>query len=234
MAQSRAGGTAQDAADITTDTARRFSGGAAATLLSAVAVIFSGYSLWDTTLKSADLRVYVPRVISYASPYNNTNFEMISIPVTLSNEGAQTGTVLHMDLAVTDPRTKATKHFYAAEIGVWSMERTRSRSYTGFAPLPLAGRSSRTEPVLFYTRGDAEKPDQIIREVGPYEFTLTVTPAESRGGLSGLLGQDGGVAKPISVTFERLLPFYDARAFENGAIHMHANDWTSSSNVPPQ
>ena len=228
----RGGGTAQDAVDITTDTARHVSGGSlAATLLSAVAVLFSGYSLWETSLKSADLRVYVPRVISYASPYNNTNFEVISIPVTLSNEGAQAGTVLHMDLAVTDPRTNQTKHFYAAELGVWSMERTRTRSYEGFAPLSLAGRSSRTDSVLFYTRGDGEKPDQMIREVGPYQFTLTITQAESKGGLGGLLN---GPAEPVSVSFERVLPFYDARAFENGVISMHAKDWTSSSSAAPE
>ncbi|MCC7254148.1 hypothetical protein [Hyphomicrobium sp.] len=232
MTQLRSG-VPQDAADITTDNARHFSGGMAATLLSAVAVLFSGFSLWDTTLKSADLRVYVPRVIYYAAPYTNTNFEMISIPVTLSNEGAQTGTALHMDLAVTDPRTKQTKHFYAAELGVWSMERTRTRSYTGFAPLPLEGRSSRTEQIIFYTRGEEEKPEQIIREVGPYEFTLTVTPARETGGLGSLLGQQGP-AKPISVSFERVLPFYDARAFENGTIFMHAKDWTSSSNTAPE
>lgn len=227
MRDGNAGGLQREVADITTDTARYVSGGAAATVFSAVAVLFSGYSLWDTSLKSADLKVYVPRVISYAAPYTNTNFEMIAIPVTLSNEGAQTGTVLHMDLAVTDPRTKETKHFYAAEFGVWSMERTRTRSYEGFAPLPLAGRTSRTESVLFYTRGEEQKPEQIIRNVGPYDFTLTVTPAAGDGGLAAALG--GGPAKAVSVSFQRVLPFYDARAFENGAIHMHAPDWQSSS-----
>ena len=229
MAQVRSG-VAQDAADITTDNARQFSGGLAATLLSAVAVLFSGYSLWDTALKSADLRVFVPRVIYYAAPYTNTNFEMIQVPVTITNEGAQTGTVLHFDLAVTDPRTKATKHFYAAEVGTWSMERTRTRSYTGFAPLSLAGRESRTEYILFYTRGEEEKPEQIIREVGSYQFTLTTTLARDTGGLSGLAG-GAAETKPITVTFERELPFYDARAFENGTIFMHAKDWTSSSSA---
>jgi hypothetical protein len=225
MTQMKFGGPTQDAADITTDTARHFSAGFGATLFSAVAVLFSGFSLWDTSLRSADLRVFVPRVIYYAAPYQNTNFEMVSIPVTIANEGAQTGTVLHMDLAVTDPRTKQTKHFYAAELGVWSMERTRTRSYTGFAPLSLEGRSSRTEQVLFYTRGEDQKPEQLIREVGPYQFTLTATMAED----GGLLGSQEPT-KPISVTFERELPFYDARAFENGTIFMPSKDWTSSSN----
>ncbi len=223
------GGEVDRATDITTDNARHVSGGGGglgATLLSAVAVAFSAYSLWDTSLKNADLHVYVPRVISYAAPYTNTNFEMIAIPVTISNEGARTGTVLQMDLAVTDPRTNATKHFYAAEFGVWSMERTRTRSYTGFAPIPLEGRSSRTESVLFYTRGDDEKPEQIIRAVGPYTFTLTLTQAESRD----LLGAKGA-PKPVSVTFERVLPFYDARAFDTGTIHMPSKDWQSTQSA---
>lgn len=218
-------GSIRDATDITTNTSNHFSGGLAATLLSAVAVLFSAYSLWDTSLKSADLRVYVPRVIYFAAPYQNTNFEMISIPVTIANEGAQSGTVLHMDLAVTDPRTKQTKHFYAAEFGVWSMERTRNRSYTGFAPIALEGRSSRTESILFYTRGDDEKPDELIREVGPYEFTLTVTPAEGRN-IFGMKEEP----KPISVSFERILPFFDARSFDTGTIFMHAKDWKTSTN----
>ena len=226
MTKLRIGEIQQDATEITTDNARHFHGGLGATVLSALAVLFSAYSLWDTSLKSADLRAYVPRVIYYAAPYQNTNFEMISIPVTIANDGAQSGTILHMDLAVTDPRTKQTKHFYAAEFGVWSMERTRTKSYTGFAPIPLEGRSSRTDSILFYTRGEEEKPEQIIREVGPYEFKLTLTPAEGSNGLG--MKQE---PKPISVSFERVLPFYDARAFESGTIFMHAKDWQTSSNA---
>lgn len=223
----RTGDATRDATEITTDAARHVSNsGLGATLLSGVAVLFSGYSLWESSLKTADVQVFVPRVISYAAPYQNTNFEMISIPVTLSNEGARTGTVLDLDLAVTDPRTKQTKHFYAAELGVWSMERTRTRAYESFAPLPLTGRTSRTEQVLFYTRGDDEKPEQIIRQPGPYTFTLTVRQAEDRGVLGLEDAKDA-----VSVTFERTLPFYDARAFNEGTISMHAADWTTSSNV---
>lgn len=215
----------QDGSDIAVENATHFSGGLGATLLSAVAVLFSGYSLWDTSLKSADLSVFVPRVLYYAAPYVNSNFEMISIPVTITNEGAETGTALQLDLAVTDPRTKQTKHFYAAEFGVWSMERTRSQSYTRFAPISLAGRTSRTESLLFYTRGEEEKPEQLIRETGPYEFTLTMTQAENKNSLIG----SRDPAKPITVKFERILPFYNARAFEAGGIAMHAKDWQTSS-----
>jgi hypothetical protein len=145
-----------------------FEGGKLAALLSLVALLLSGYSMWETSLKQADVQIFVPPVIQYASPYQNSNFEMIAVPVTLTNEGARTATILSMQLAVTDPRTKQTKHFYAADFGRWTMERTRSGAYEPFAPLSLAGRSSRTEQVLFYTRGDDQKPNQLIEAVGPY------------------------------------------------------------------
>ena len=219
-------GSGSDAAEIAVQTASGVTGGAFAAVLSAIALAVSGYSLWDTSLKAADVRVFVPRVIYYSSPYQNTNFEMISIPVTFSNEGARTGTVLDLDLAVTDPRTKKTKHFYAAEIGVWSMARTRDRAYTGFAPISLEGRSSRTEPILFYTRGEGETPEQLIRETGAYEFTLTATEAEDD---PSLLPFGKAHKTPISVSFTRSLPFYDARVFENGTIFMHADNWKTSA-----
>lgn len=193
--------------------------------ISGVALLFSAFSLWETSLKGAELQLFVPPVIYYAAPYQNSNFEMISIPVTIINEGAQTGTALSFDLEITDPRTKQTKRFYSAEFGVWSMERTQARAYTGFAPISLQGHSSRAESILFYTRGAEEKPEQLIREPGPYQFKLTVVDAEggSRGWFAGWWGNS-----PISITFERVLPFYDARAFQSGTIFMHSPDWAAS------
>jgi hypothetical protein len=142
---------------------------------------------------------------------------MIAVPITLTNEGARSATVLSMELAATDPRTGQTKRFYAADFGRWSMEKTRAGAYAPFAPISLPGRSSRTESVLFYTRGDAEKPNELIREPGPYRFTLTLDVAESK-------------AKP-TVSFERALLAYDARAFTEGTLPLYSSDWRSSSNT---
>jgi len=192
-------------------------GGKFAAVLSAVALAFSGYSLWETSLKEADVRVFVPPVIQFSAPYQNSNFEVIAVPVTLANEGARTATVLSMELAATDPRTGATKKFYAADLGRWTMERTRSGAYEPFAPLSLPGRSSRTEQVLFYTRGEDQKPNELIREVGAYGFTLSLDVAESE-------------AKP-SVNFERALLNYDARAFNEGTLPLYSADWRASSNA---
>ena len=199
-------------------------------LISTLALLFSGYSLWTTALRQPDLRVFVPPVIAYSSPYQNSNFEMIAIPVTIANEGARTGVVLSIELAVTDPRTNATKLFYAADFGRWSMERTRAGSYQPFAPMSLAGRSSRTETVLFYTRGEDQKPEQMIRETGFYRFKLKLdeVQVEDFGFLDRLWRRGSG-----ELAFERELKFFDARAFQNGTLPMFAKDWRSSTNAAP-
>lgn len=197
-----------------------------AAIVSAVALAFSAWSLWETSLRAPDLRVFVPAVMHYSSPYQNSNFEMISIPVTLTNEGARTGTVLAIDLDVTDPRTKETKRFYAADIGRWTMERTRSGAYQHFAPFSLAGRSSRTETLLFYPKGEDEKPQQMIKEVGSYQFKLRLDVAEVDD--FGFLDKLWKRGEP-TVEFERKLRFYDARAFQNGTIPLDAKDWKPNS-----
>ena len=221
-------GDTNDPNEVAQQTAGGVDGNRIAAAVSAIALTFSAYSLWDTSLKQADVALFVPPVIQYAAPYNNntSNFEMIAIPVTFTNEGARTGTVLSMELAVTDPRTSQTKRFYAADFGRWSMERTRSGAYQPFAPLSLAGRSSRTESVLFYTRGEMEKPNQLIQDIGSYGFALSFELAEGDdfGALDRLFKSNPGV-----LTFERELKFYDARAFQNGTIPLYSSDWRSAS-----
>ncbi len=221
-------GNLSDPNELAQQTASGVDGNRIAAVVSAVALIFSAYSLWETSLKQADVAVFVPPVIQFSAPYQNSNFEMVSIPVTLTNEGARTGSVLSMELAITDPRTNATKLFYAADIGNWSMDRARSRAFTPFAPMSLSGRTSRTETVIFYTRGDDQKPNEILRETGPYKFTLTLEVAENTdfGALDRLW------RKPApSVTFVRELKQYDARAFQNGTLPLYSPDWRSATSL---
>jgi hypothetical protein len=102
-------GVQDEAIAIESAAAHSRGGGRISVMISAVALALSVNSLWERTLKQADLHVFVPPVLQYSAPYQNSNFEMIAIPVTPTNDGAQTGTVLSMELAVTDPRTIATK-----------------------------------------------------------------------------------------------------------------------------
>lgn len=52
-----------DAAETAAHGISAMEGGGIAAVLSAVALIFSAYSLWETSLKEADVRVFVPPVI---------------------------------------------------------------------------------------------------------------------------------------------------------------------------
>lgn len=202
-------------------------GGRAAVFASAVAVLFSAFSLWETSLKKPDIKVFVPPVLHYASPYQNSNFEMFAVPITMTNEGARTGTILSIELSVHDIKTGETKRFYAADFGRWLMERTRSNAYEPFAPISLAGRSSRTESVLFYTRGEEEPVQQIVKtEPGSYIFTLKLDSAEPQdfGWLDRLWAP-----RDIEVTFERVLRYYDARAFIEGTLPMYSKTWRTET-----
>lgn len=186
----------------------------ASEIIAGAALLVSGYSMWSSKLTPAKLKVLVPPVIAYASPYQNSNFEAFEVPVTLVNEGARTGTVLSIDLEVTDPRTKATKRFYSADFGRWSLERTNNLP---FAPLSLAGHTRQTETVLFHTRGDDEKPDQMVYEKGPYSFRL-------------ILDDGSDPKRRPSVTFVRELRGYNGQALVHGTLPMFATDWRSSTN----
>jgi hypothetical protein len=193
--------------------------------ISVLALVFSGYSLWDSSLKSPDLKVFVPPVIQFTAPYNNTNFEVIEVPVTLLNDGGRTGTVLSMDLEVTNPKTGETKRFYAADLGRWTMDKARANGFDPFAPIPLAGKASKTETILFYTNGPKQKPDQLIREPGPYNFRLVLDEAE--------VNDFGPVDKvfhrgPAQVTFSVELRDYDARAFQTGTLPLYSTSGRSA------
>ncbi|MFN0218180.1 MAG: hypothetical protein ACKVP4_05100 [Hyphomicrobium sp.] len=192
-------------------------GGRLTAVVSAIALLFSGYSLWDSSLKGPDLKVFVPPVIQYSSPYQNSNFEVVAVPVTIINDGGRTGAVLSMTLEATSAKGGPTKKFYAADFGRWTMEKTRANAYEPFAPISLAGKASRTETALFYPKSPEEKPDQLITEPGVYKFKLILDEASSSGPLDRVTSR-----KPVEASFDMELRIWDARAFQNGTIPMYS------------
>jgi hypothetical protein len=121
------------------------SGRHVATLFSATALALSLYSSWKSSLRPADIHLYVPPVIQL--PYQNSNFEMIAIPITVPTRARKPHA--SVDGAGRDrSQTNETKHFYSADFGRWTMERTRSGAYQPFAPISLGGHTSRIESVL--------------------------------------------------------------------------------------
>ncbi|MGQ0456159.1 MAG: hypothetical protein ACT4OU_03750 [Hyphomicrobium sp.] len=204
------------------------SGGRLTAVVSAIALLFSGYSLWDSSLKGPDLKVFVPPVIQYSSPYQNSNFEVFAVPVTLINDGGRTGAVLSMTLEATSAKGGPTKKFYAADFGRWTMEKTRAMAYEPFAPISLAGKASRTETVLFYPKTPEEKPEQLITEPGVFKFKLILDEASSSGPLDRLASK-----KPVEASFDMEIRFYDARSFQNGTIAMYSTTGGSTVSGAP-
>ncbi|HEY6255986.1 MAG TPA: hypothetical protein VIY51_09370 [Xanthobacteraceae bacterium] len=193
-------------------------------LVSIIALTFSAYGLWETSLKRSELKVFVAPVIRYASPYQNTNFEVFAIPVTISNEGARTGTIMSMALEVSDG--KRSKRFYSADLGQWSIEKARTGDFRPYVPIPLPGRSSYTDVILFHARND-EAVMQIVEAAGTFKFRLTLDAA---------LSEDFGPIdqfwrkEPRPLSFEMILPELDHRAFTSGSgtVALHQRDWQST------
>ena len=180
-----------------------------------VALVLSVYNFWQNTLQPSTLSVFVPPVISYASPFQNSNFEAFAIPITITNEGARTGTILSMTLVVTDPQQNVSKSFYSANFGQWTNDKFRSGEFKPFAPLSILGRTSLSDTVQFYARSD-ETVMQIVRAAGRFQFAITLDSAASK-------------SRPL--TFEMMLPELDNRAFTSGAgtVALHQKGWQSST-----
>jgi hypothetical protein len=199
----------------------------ASDVVSASAIIFSGISLWHTSLRAARLNAFVPPIIRYASPYQNSIFEVFEIPVTVINGGARTGTILSMDLVVADVQRNLSKRFYAAAAGPWNLDRT---GFQPFTPMALAGRASQSATLLFYPRND-ETVMQIVQEPGQFQFRLVLNVAGARA--PTILSRLFGGASPAPLTFEMNLPILDHRAFTqgSGSVALNHVDWRASGNL---
>ena len=125
-------------------------------IFSGIALIASGYSLWQTSLKRSELTTFVAPVIRYASPYQNSNFEAFCIPLTIANAGARTGTVLALRLTVTDPERNLSKRFYSANFGEWSVE--KAQKTTSFPSRRSSSPAARAIPIRSYFIRATTKP----------------------------------------------------------------------------
>jgi hypothetical protein len=192
--------------------------GWASTVVAAIALIVSAYSLYVTSLSQPKLSLFVPPVIQYASPYSNSNFEVLGIPVTIANSGARSGTVLSIDLVATNPATKLSKRFYSAEFGRWTMENARGNRLRAFAPLALQGRSSTSESVLFYSRPD-ESVAQIVEPNSKVQLTLMIRAAEAAFAM-----------KPKPLRFEVAVSDIDHRIFTTGTLPLYNTTWETAVN----
>jgi hypothetical protein len=178
------------------------------TLFSAVAVGASCVSVYVTTLQAAQLEVYLPPAFQYAMDGEGENF---TIPITIANGGARSGTVISMELEVRDAKTNATQRFYSAYLG--------GRQ---FGPVAILGNTVFSDTVRFYpvafTRQGEDRKRAVSGE-GEYTFRLKVNTAAPSD--PSLLDRLQGRAQPPEVTVQMILPVLDHR----GVMQMRSKDW---------
>ena len=121
-----------------------------ATVVSAFAFAFSGVSFYETVMKQPQLAVYVPPVLHYGQD-GGGDTELFAIPVTVANDGARTGTVLSMELAAQNVKTKVRQQFYSAYFG--DHPKIADATPRAFAPLSIQGRSTFSDTIRFYPVG---------------------------------------------------------------------------------
>jgi hypothetical protein len=198
-------------------------GGRIATIFSALALIFSGYTFYESVLRAPSLEVHIPPVINYARD-DGGSIEVLAIPLTIANSGARTGTVLSVELQAHDPAGKTTKSYYSAYIG--EHPRDSGETKQAFAPISVPGRSVFSNTVLFYPAGEV-LPALVTKE-GAYELTLKINVAQANdGALFGMLAP--ALPEPIKVTMS--LPYFSMQslAFRRSTIPMHTADWKPTS-----
>src|SRR5215510_1103070 len=150
--------------DIATHTVVHSEGGRIAAIVSVIALVFSAYSLWETSLKQAELTVYVTGVVTYGRDGSDDDFirpargfEVFAVPITIANGGARDAAVLSLQLDVKNPETGLSGRFestYTADASYFAThdnQRTGTRRpKTPFSALVIAGRSAWTGTILFY------------------------------------------------------------------------------------
>jgi hypothetical protein len=163
--------------DIATHAAVHSGGVQVTAIFSAIALVFSAYSLWETSLKQADLSVYATGVVTYerdlsADEYIQPagGFEVFAVPITIANAGARDAPVLALQLDVSNPKTGLSARFeatYTADAAYFAGTGAK-RPKTPLSALVIAGRSAWTGIVLFYpvnySNGKALTPVRKVRD----------------------------------------------------------------------
>jgi hypothetical protein len=201
MASSNAPPGINDPVEIAGSASVHGHGGWLTAAVSGVALIASGVSLWESTLKQPEIKVYVSENIHYTrDPYGS--YEVLAVPVTIANSGARDGAVISLKLDVKNTATGRSETFKSAFIADAQYFGSRDdyaarlkRPKLPFAPLSVAGRGTFTGTVLFYQADPQEK--KLIEPMAKLEMTLSVVTPPTEGWLDRMLV---AVPSPVALT----------------------------------
>jgi hypothetical protein len=208
--------------------AKRYAGtgrNAAPILVSAVALIFSGISLYHTVIKQAHLHLFLPDTIAYTRDPDG-GFEVFAVPITISNSGARDGIVSSIKLearnGATGVREMLEASYFAGPEYFTAKEDVSNnlrRPKTPFAPLSVPGRGSATATVLFYARKTQEQ--RIVPGQGQFELLLTAEakPIDALGFLDSLLSSQ---VAPLRSVYElpQVSRFFEGRIYSGVSERM--------------
>jgi len=185
--------TETDANEIALHAVKHSWGGRITAIGTIVALGFSAFSLWETSLKQAQLTPYVTGVVTYERDRTanlaiqpSGGFEVLAVPITIANSGARDGPILALQLDVKNRSTGLTALFEAtyAVDGSYFAAKGDKRPKTPFSALVIAGRSSWTGTVLFYPVSYSDErvltPIAQVREF--YDAMRTKYAKEMEGG----------------------------------------------------
>lgn len=156
--------------------------GRLATIVSAFAFAFSAVSFYETVLKQARIKVYLTDTLAYTrDPYGG--YEVVAVPVTITNGGAREGAVITLQLRVKNRDTGQSETLYGAYTadaqyfgGRDDVASRVKRPKQPFAPLAILGRSAYSGTILFYTAEgrSATDPKLVVKPGANLEMTLAV------------------------------------------------------------
>lgn len=197
-----------DANKMALSAAKPSQGGRLAGVVSAIALLFSAYSLWETSLKQAALTAYVTGAVTYTSdPFGSSEvqeaggYEVLAVPVTIANSGARATAVLSLQLKGSNATTGKNVRLdaaYMADATYFATPEKAKRPKTPFAAVVVAGRSAWSGVVLFYS--DDYKTRLITpKELGRVELTLQAFTPPPSGWLERAFSRP---VPPVAVTLD--------------------------------
>ena len=195
-------------------------GGRLATAVSTLALVFSAFSVWETSLKAADVKVLASTNVSYLrDPFGG--YEVIVMPLTIANGGARDAAVVAMHLDVVNPGNGKSERFHAtftADASYFGsaddVARRQRRPKLPFAPLSIAGRAAYSGTILFYGPEPKEaRETRVLEPQAKVEMTLHLVTPGPDGWLDRVIG-----SQPAPVALKAEVPNYLVGAVLSGDV----------------